>query len=192
MNIKTLAAACALATLGTTAFAQTYVGLGLGIGNTTAACPFGSSCKDNAPAGKALVGFAFPGTDFAVEGIYTHLGTFREHAPAGNASVKIDMLGVGGAWRPQFGAGWGGVVRAGIAYADSKTSLTPPSQPPQGLPARDGSYSNDAWHPYGGVGATYAVTPRLRLEADLDATRVGGTNAVGNVHAFMLGATYGF
>ena len=192
MNIKTLAAACALATLGTTAFAQTYVGLGLGIGNATAACPFGSNCKDNAPAGKALVGFAFPGTDFAVEGIYTHLGTFRERAAAGNANVKIDMIGVGGAWRPQFGAGWGGVVRAGLAYADVKTSLSPPSQPPQGMPPYAGSYSNDAWHPYVGIGATYAVTPSLRLEADLDATRVGGTNAVGNLHAFTLGATYGF
>ena len=194
MKIKTLAAACALATLGTAAFAQTYVGLSLGVGNASGTCPFGSGCKDNAPAGKALIGFAFPGTDFAVEGIYTRLGTFRERSSLGNADARVDMFGVGGAWRPQFGAGWGGVVRAGLAYADVKTSISPSSQPSQGVPGvtQAGSYTNDAWHPYVGVGATYAVTPKLRLEADLDATRVGGTHAVGNVHAFMLGATYGF
>ncbi len=194
MKIKSIAAACALATLGTTAFAQVYVGAGLGAGHASDACPFGTGCKDNAPAGKALVGFAFPGTDFAVEGIYTHLGTARERSARGNADTKIDMFGIGGAWRPQLGAGWGGVMRGGLAYASVKTTLSQSSQPSQGIPGvvGSGSYSNDAWHPYVGIGASYAVTPNLRLEADLDVTRVGGTNAVGNVHTFMLGATYGF
>lgn len=168
--------------------------MGLGTGRASDACPFGVGCKNNATAGKALVGYALPGTDFAVEGIYTHLGTFRERSAAYNADTKIDMFGVGGAWRPQFGSGFGGVVRAGLAYADVKTTYLPSSQPSQGVPSVTDSFtrSNDAWHSYVGLGATYAVTTSLRLEADLDWARVNGTNAVGNVHAFMLGATYGF
>lgn len=194
MKIRTIAVACTLATLGTTAFAQAYVGLSLGSGHASNVCSFGTGCKDNAVAGKALAGYAFAGTDFALEGIYTRLGTFSDRSAQGNADAKIDMFGVGGAWRPQFGAGWGGVVRAGAAYANVKAAFSQSSQAAAGTPVviHTSSSSNDAWHPYVGIGATYAITPNLRLEADLDATRVGATNAVSTVHAFMLGATYGF
>ncbi len=193
MKSKTIAIVSALtfATLGSTAFAQTYVGIGIGASHAGDACAFSEGCKDNAAAGKALVGYAFAGTDFAIEGMYNHLGTFKEHSEVDDANAKIDMFGVGGAWRPQFGAGWGGVVRGGIAYSKVKVDY---SQTFLGTPitTTHGSVTDDAWHPYLGLGVTYALTPQVRLVADLDVTRVGARSSTTNVQSLMLGATYGF
>jgi len=193
MNIKHVAVASALATLGSSAFAQTYVGIGLGASHTCINTYGDSRCADDGVAGKALVGYAWPGTDFAIEGIYSHLGNFRRSWDAGKVDFKIDTLGVGGAWRPQFGpSGWGGVVRAGIEYGTVKGRHT------QVGPDHSGSsvFTSDdgAWQPYLGGGVTYAITPRIKLEGDLDVTRVRANGLHSNtaVASAMLGVTFGF
>jgi hypothetical protein len=190
MSFKTIAAAAALATLGSSAFAQAYVGIGIGAANACVHYDSTGNCADAGAAAKLLLGYALPGTDFAYEGIYTHLGSFKGTSPFGSADVQVDTVGVGGAWRPQFGAGWGGIVRGGVAYGQRKADYTSVLL---GTPITTvhGSSKDDYWVPYLGVGATYAITSRIRLEADLDFSRIGKRSPT-NVNSVMLGATFGF
>jgi hypothetical protein len=190
MKFKIVATALALTTLGASAFAQTYVGLAAGRTNTCVYGPNGD-CTNDATSVKALVGYAWPDTDFAIEGIYTHLGSFKHGSIRGSVDSKIDTLGVGGAWRPQFGAGFGAVLRTGLLVGRARTDYTNiyPGTP---FPSTSSSHSQDFWQPYVGAGLTYAITPRIRLEADVDVTRVKATNSPTNARSWMLGATYGF
>lgn len=190
MTWKTLAAAAAFTVLGSPAFAQTYVGVGVGASHACVHYGAAGDCADASATGRLLAGYALPGTDFAIEGIYTHLGSFKGNSPFGHVDTKVDTLGVGGAWRPQFGAGWGGVLRGGIAYGKARTDYTLVQL---GTPITTvrGSSSDDYWNPYLGLGATYAVAANIRLEADLDLTRIG-KRAPTNVNSLMLGATFGF
>lgn len=191
MTLKTIAAAAALATLGSSAFAQTYLGVGIGASQSCIHYYDASGgCSDAGATGKLLLGYALPGTDFAIEGVYTHMGSFKGTAPFGDVGTKVDTLGVGGAWRPQFGAGWGGVVRGGFAYGKARTEYTL-VQLGTPITTVHGSTSDDYWKPYLGLGATYAVTSNIRLEAGLDFTRVG-KRSPSNVNSLMLGATFGF
>jgi opacity protein-like surface antigen len=188
-----IAAACALATLatlGTSAFAQTYVGVAAGRTNTCIHDPAGE-CTNDATSVKALVGYAWPNTDFAIEGIYTHLGAFKHGSSRGSVDSKVDTLGVGGAWRPQFGGGFGAVVRGGLAVGRARTDYT---NIYLGTPITmtSSSHSQDFWQPYVGAGLTYAVASNIRLEADVDVTRVKATNSPTNARSWMLGATYAF
>ena len=189
MKFKILAA-CALAASGTTAFAQTYVGLAAGRTNTCIYDPAGN-CSNDATSVKALVGYAWPNTDFAIEGIYTHLGAFKHGSTRGSVDSKIDSIGVGGAWRPQFGGGFGAVVRGGLAVGRARSDYTYINL---GTPITmtSSSHSQDYWQPYVGAGLTYAIVPNVRLEADVDVTRVKATNSPTNARSFMLGATYAF
>jgi hypothetical protein len=190
MKFRTLAAMAAFSTLGSAAFAQAYVGIGVGRSHACISYDVVGDCTDSAATAKAFVGYTLPGTDFAIEGIYTHMGSFNGNSSFGGVDTKVDSLGVGGAWRPQFGSGWGGVVRGGFAYGKARSDFT---YVQLGTPITTGHASNtdDYWKPYIGFGATYAVTANIRLEADLDLTRIGARSPT-NVNSIMLGATYGF
>ena len=190
MKFRTLAAMAAFSTLGSAAFAQAYVGIGVGRSHACISYDVVGDCTDSAATAKALVGYALPGTDFAIEGVYTHMGSFNGSSSFGSVDTKVDSLGVGGGWRPQFGARWGGVVRGGIAYGKARSNYAVAEL---GTPITivRVSGSDGYWKPYLGLGATYAVTAHIRLEADLDLTRIG-TRSPTNVNSIMLGATYGF
>lgn len=190
MKFRIAATALALTTLGASAFAQTYVGVAAGRTNTCVHDPAGN-CSNDATSVKTLVGYAWPDTDFAIEGIYTHLGSFKHGSTRGSVDSKIDTLGVGGAWRPQFGAGFGAVLRAGLELGRARTDYT---NVYLGTPilSTSSSHSQDFWQPYGGAGLTYAITRNIHLELDVDVTRVKATNSPTNARSWMLGATYGF
>lgn len=193
MNIKTIAASVALATLGSSAFAQAYVGVGLGGSHTCITSDATGECANGSVAGKALAGYAWPGTDFAIEGIYSRLGTFKHGTDRGTSDVKVDTLGVGGAWRPQFGAsGWGAVVRGGIEYGTVKGHFTMNS--PSTPAIRFATSDDGAWQPYLGGGVTVAIAKDVKLEADLDYTRVraNGLHTNTGVASAMVGVTFGF
>ena len=197
MKFKTIAATLAFATLGTSAFAQTYVGAGVGASHINVTCDDGVDCRYTDVAGKLLVGYALPGTDFALEGSYNRLGTFKENQGDFQLGIQGTSWNLGAAWRPQFGAGWGGVVRAGAAFGTAKTSYSGAVVGATPLPILvNGSESKDSWHPYLGLGATYALTPQVRLAADWDNTRLSasfqGMSATNTVNTFTLGATFGF
>lgn len=192
MNLKTIAAA-ALATLGSSAFAQAYVGIAAGATNACVRTGAIGGCPKDAATVKATVGYTWPGTDFAIEGIVDHLGTFKRDTAAARNDFKVDTLGIGGAWRPQFGAGWGGVLRAGLDYGQVRVSshfypVTSGTQP------ADDSHTNGSWQPYLGAGLTYAISSNLSLEGGLDFNRVraGSVGGAQNATSLTIGLNYRF
>ena len=206
MNHKILTTTLALLTLaGHSAFAQsskstdgtTYVGLAGGVSHFSGACDDGAHCEKNRPAVKVYGGYTIA-NDLSAEITYYQLGTLKESETFGTTNVTArlrgDYWGLGGAWRPELGNGWGGVVRVGAAYSQGKVSGDAGTV--------SISEKRTSWQPYAGIGATYALTKDIKLEADYDFTRVGAqltdptthardryTNSVSN---FMLGATYRF
>jgi OOP family OmpA-OmpF porin len=195
VNRKLIAGSFAFATLASgSAFSQSYVGVAGGVSQINESCAAGISCDKNDTAAKIWGGYTFA-DNISAEVTYYSLGTFKNsttvNGTSASASLKGSYWGLGGAWRPDFGNGWGAVGRLGAAYTQGKLEST-------GF----GSQSRNSWQPYAGIGVTYAVTKDIKLEADYDYTRVGsqftdpntGTNIKGtnNVGAFMFGATFSF
>ncbi len=189
-------ASVAAALVAAPAFSQPYVGAGVGVNHASRACgAFNSTgdavdCDKNRTAVKLTGGYQLPGTPWAGELTYFDLGRYKADTAAGSGSVRGQYWGLGGAYRPDFGNGWGGVARAGAAYGQGKVdySLTG---------GANGSSTHDDWHPYYGLGATYALTKNVKLEADWDNTRLTTrvptfASSSTTVNSFTLGATFGF
>ncbi len=204
MNQKLIAAAAfTLATLASgSAFSQSmqnpqfYVGGNIGVSHANRGCGAidltgaGGDCDKNDTAVKVYGGYQLPGTPFAAELTYFHLGNFNSKEIDGSAKAKDSYWGLGGAYRPDFGGGWGGVARVGAAYGIGKEHYN-------FIDVASGTDTKHDWHPYYGLGVNYALTRNVKLEADWDNTRIstqvpGYASATGVVNTYSVGATYGF
>lgn len=196
MNKTLIAGAVALiAMTSSSAFAQSYVGVNLGASHAHQGCGAAdatgtiTSCDKTDFAYKLYGGYQLPGTDFAGELSYFDLGKFKASGSGASADAKDSYWGLGGAWRPVFGQGWGGVARLGGAYATSKVDYS--------LADVAGEHSKNGWHPYYGLGVNYEIAKNIKVEADWDNTRItsqvptfGSTTAV--VNTYTVGASFGF
>ncbi len=199
MSKTLIAGAVALLSLtaGSSAFAQAYVGGNLGESHANRGCGAGDatgislSCDKNDFAWKLYGGYQLPGTPFAGEVTYFDLGKFKATGTGVSGTAKDTAWGLGGAYRPDFGSGWGGVARVGAAYATGKVDYS------LGEGAGSGDHSKDSWHPYYGLGVNYALTKNLKLEADWDNNRVsaqvpGYASSTSVVNTYSVGASWGF
>ena len=196
VNKTLIAGAVALISLASgSAFAQTYVGGNLGESHANRGCGAAdatvaiTSCDKNDFAWKLYGGYQLPGTPFAGEVTYFDLGKFKGTGTAASATAKDSYWGIGGAYRPSFGQGWGGVARVGAAYGTSKVDYN--------LGEVSGDHSKTGWHPYYGLGVNYEIAKNIKLEADWDNTRItsqvpsyGSSTAV--VNSYTIGASFGF
>jgi len=170
-----------------------YIGAAGGGSHVNGTCSAGITCDNDDTAYKIYGGWTFPG-DFAAELTYYDFGKFTASAPGtgSSASLRGSYWGVGGAWLPQFGtSGWGAAMRLGAAYGEGKLGVT-------GFDTQ----THHEWHPYGGLGVSYAFSKNVKVEADLDWTRIGsqftdpgtGITAKGTdtVRTYMVGASYTF
>jgi len=195
---KTLiAGAVALLTLaGNSAFAQTYVGGNIGESHANRGCGateaggVALNCDKNDFAWKLYGGYQLPGTPFAGEVTYWDFGRYKATGTGFSTSAKDTAWALGGAYRPDFGGGWGGVARLGAAYGTSKVSYS--------LGDGDaGDHSKNGWHPYYGLGVNYALTKNLKLTADWDNNRVTSqipslASSTAVVNTYSIGAQWGF
>ena len=177
MNRKLIATAIALASLASaSAFAAPYVGGSVGLSHVDIE---DCDCDKDGFAAKIFAGYEFT-NNLAAEVTYYSLGKATEQ----DVDFKGAYWGLGGAWRPQFGNGWGGVARAGAAFVTGKIESGPVS------------FSHDSTHPYFGLGVTYALEKNVRLELDFDSTEVThaayGASMTSTVNSLMFGVTYGF
>lgn len=188
--------AIALMSLATgSAFAQTYVGVGVGASHADHGCGAGdetgaiSHCDKNDTAFKLYGGYQLPGTPWAGELTYFDLGRFKGSGTDARGEAKDSYWGLGGAYRPTFGGGWGGVARAGAAYGRSKVDYS--------LADVSGDHTKEGWHPYYGLGVNYEIAKNIKLEADWDNTRITSQvpsyrSSTAVVNTYSLGATFGF
>jgi opacity protein-like surface antigen len=211
MKFKTIAAGGALAALLPAAFAQAYVGFGVGVARLHDSCDYAADCRFTRPAGQVLVGytlfeprrgiepFGFQGGEYAIEASFTDQGAFRESYSPLSLDVKGSAWGIGGAWHRSLGRDWAMVLRLGAAYGTTRTTASGaiPGSPALPLPTIvGGSETNHAWNPYFGIGASHAIAPNVRLEADWNVSTVnakfGTVSSQDKVNTFALGLNFGF
>ena len=197
MNKTLIAGAVALFSLASgSAFAQSYVGGNIGAShadhgcNAAAASGAITSCDKNDFAWKVYGGYQLPGTDFAGELTYFDLGKFKGTGPGASADAKDSYWGLGGAYRPSFGSGWGGVARVGAAYGTSKVDYNLGD-------TLLGEQSKNGWHPYYGLGVNYEIAKNVKIEADWDNTRITSQvptfgSSTNTVNSYTIGASFGF
>ena len=197
MNRKIIGAAFALATLAsTTAFAdpQGYVTVGVGASKVDIDCAGTSSCDDTGTAAKIVGGWEFA-KDFSAEVSYNYLGQMKAGftndpiVGTGDIKIKASYIGLGVAWRPEFGSNFGGLVRVGAAFVNAKADVS--------SSLGGGSESHSSTHPYIGLGLTYAIDKNFGLELTWDRTDVSlddgaGGDSSSTTDTFSLGATYHF
>lgn len=164
-----------------------YVGLGAGASKINAGCDAGVSCDRTDTAIKLYGGWELP-NHLAAELTYFDLGKFKANSDLGSSEAKGSYWGLGGAWRPDFGNGWGGVARLGAAYTEGKVDYS--------LSGVSASETRNSWHPYAGLGVSYEVAKGIKLEADWDntqiSTRVQGATSTNYVNSYTLGASFAF
>jgi hypothetical protein len=195
---KTLiAGAVALISLASgSAFAQSYVGGNIGESHANHGCDAAgasgaiTSCDKNDFAWKLYGGYQLPGTPWAAELSYMDLGKFKGSGNGVSADAKDSYWGLGGAYRPSFGSGWGGVARLGAAYGTSKVDYNLGD-------TLLGEHSKNGWHPYYGLGVNYEIAKNVKIEADWDNTKITSQvptfgSATNVVNSYTLGASIGF
>ena len=179
---------------GSSAFAQTYLGVDLGASHADHGCGAAeatgaiTSCDKNDFAWKLTGGYQLPGTPFAGELTYFDLGKFKGSGAGTGADARDSYWGLGGAYRPVFGGGWGGVARVGAAYGTSKVDYSLDSS---------GDHTRGGWHPYYGLGVNYEIAKNVKIEADWDNTRITSqvpsfASSTNVINTYSIGATFGF
>lgn len=197
VNRKLIAGAFAVAALASgSAFSQTYIGATVGDSHASKGCGAvdatgaSYSCDKNDTAFKLYGGYQLPGTPWAGEVSYFDLGKFNaSSSAAGSANTKGSYWGLGGAYRPDFGSGWGGVARVGMGYGSGKVDYS--------LASGSGGETKHDWHPYYGLGVNYAIARNIKLEADWDNTRLTSqvptfASSTATVNTYSVGASFGF
>jgi hypothetical protein len=164
-----------------------YVGLGAGMSKVNAGCADGVSCDRTDTAIKLYGGWELP-NHFAGELTYFDLGKFKANNGTDSTEAKGSYWGIGGAWRPVFGNGWGGVARVGAAYTEGKVDYS--------IAGVNGSETRNDWHPYYGLGVNYEISKGIKLEAAWDNTQIStralGASSTNYVNSYTLGASFAF
>lgn len=198
MNRTFTAGVFALATLASTsAFSQAYVSGAVGGSHASIDCSGADSCSNNATAAKAIVGYDF-GNRLAVEGMIVSLGSPHGVAEGVRVDIKSSFWGLGVAYRPDFGNNWSGVARLGAAFTTSRIEGSQAS-----VDANGGvdlfqivAQSYHSTSAYAGLGVAYAVAKDVKIEADLDSTRIsvfsGTDRQTARVIDYTVGVTFQF
>jgi OmpA-OmpF porin, OOP family len=178
LHSAALAGGLAAMLVAPSAFAQGYVGGGLGPSRINIDCSGLDSCDKSSTGGKVYGGFLFA-PQFGAELVYFDWGKAKasgvfdvsgEVAPVvGAAEVKGDGVGVGAAWFVPFATGWDGVARLGVLRNKGKTTVSA-----VGLSARETFTSTEA---YAGFGVGYRATPNLTVTGEMDFSRLKYTDS---------------
>lgn len=160
-----------------------YVNVAGGRAHLNADCTGLSSCKTNSSATKLIGGYRFA-NGLGLEGGYVNFGKFSASDVGLAERLKASALTFGGIYTADFGHGWGLNLRLGMAQVRTKYNGV------FGNSTVDASASTTKL--YSGLGLQYAVTPSVKLELALDATKASFDDASGNLRLVTFGATFGF
>lgn len=176
---------------------QWYVGAAGGPGNFDINCDAGN-CDRSGTAWKLYGGFRFP-NHTGGELAYVRLGDAHadalHHTGLADAKVEGGYWALAGVWAPEFGGGFGGKVKLGIAASDSTTTGVEAG-------AAGGADRTKFPHVYAALGLGWKLGQHVELTADYDYSRISYRNVVAgsDLHlkqtvdagAFMFGANYAF
>jgi OmpA-OmpF porin, OOP family len=177
-------AAVAASLISTGAMAQAYVSGAVGQGHTNVDCSGTTSCSNNGTAYRLIGGYGFS-NGLAAELGYLSFGKAEASVSGVSAELKAKAVTLGVAFRAKVASDWELGARVGVASV--KTTIS-------GSVAGFGSGSDSQTkaQPYVGIGAGYALTKNLTLEASADFSRAQYEDEKADVRALMVGARYTF
>ena len=185
-SLQTVAAVAALL-WSSGAYAQIYIGAGVGQASLNENCASTTSCSTTKVDAKFFGGYRFT-PNWAAELNYIGFGKATATANSGGSSASVDIkstaLGVGVAYFGAFSPQWIGVARLGIARVKSDVTGSL-----GGLSASDSASSGKAYY---GLGIGYVLSRNFVIDAAFDGSKVeyGGQSA--NVRLLSAGVTYSF
>lgn len=183
MKKLALAIAAMASLTASTAFAQAYVGGGIGQGHLNIDCSGASSCDTSSTGYKLFGGYKFTPN---IAGELTYFDWGKADISGSGATLKLrgKGVGIGAAFSGNFATQWSGVARVGIVSNRLKADAT--------LGSLAGSDSESSTNAYAGVGVGYEFSKNLSLTAALDLSRAKIDGESGNIRLVTVGLTYGF
>lgn len=173
--------------LSSAAFAQGYVGLGVGPGKLDFDCADATTCDTTSTGWKLFGGYKFS-PNWGVEVNYFDFGKAVASLDTGegilSGEVKGTGLGAGVALFAPFAPDWSGVARLGIASTKAKVSGTF-----AGTSATDSETSTNAYY---GLGLGYAVSKNVSVDAAIDFSKIKYAGESVKTRLFSVGLTYSF
>lgn len=160
-----------------------YVSVAGGVTHLNLDCTGATTCDRKGSGGKVVVGYDF-GNNFSLEGGYVTFGKATGADAGIGATIKPSAWLLGGRLSLPLSSTWGMNVRVGAAQVKTKVDAR--------LGTATGSASETKTKTYVGLGATYAVSPSVKLELAVDATQSAFATEKGTVRLFSLGATFAF
>lgn len=186
MNLKSVFAALAVGVACSQALAAgagPYVGIGAGTTRFDADCSGTSACDNSDTGYKIVGGYKFDET-MAAELTYFNLGKATATYLGVDAEIKTTAIGLGMAFRGNFGSAWSGVARLGLASVSTDIDVR--------YGPHAGSDSERTAKVYAGLGLAYAVTSALKIEAAWDFTQTEYEDQKGRVDLLSIGLVYDF
>ncbi|MFZ6752867.1 outer membrane beta-barrel protein [Undibacterium sp. Dicai25W] len=189
-NTKTMSAVVALFafTFSANSMAQAYVGGTVGQARWETSCSQASFCDTYDTSFSVLGGYHF-NANWGTEASYTSLGTIHASSytatgPAA-ASIKAKGFDLSGVYRHQIMEKVEGFAKVGIAFTKAETNGYAGGWPING--------SLNSTKPVFGFGATYAITPRVALRAEISSRKVDMTTTTSTTaNNFSIGLQAGF
>ena len=179
MNKFAWIAAAAMIGASGGAFAQGYVGLGVGSAKFNIDCTGATNCRGTDTGSKFFGGYRFM-PNLAAELGYMNFGRGKRTAGGSTGTIRNSSIGIGVAFSGNFAQDWSGVARLGLARVKTEAS---------GVAGNTSQSSSNA---YGGLGVGYAVTKMVSLDAALDFTKGKLVGQSGGLRLFSVGATFNF
>jgi OmpA-OmpF porin, OOP family len=182
-------AAAVLLMSASAAFAQAYVGAGIGPSHINVDCAGTVTCDRSDTGFKLFGGWRFSG-GLAGELTYFDWGKARATVNLPEVGLATGELtgkgiGLGLAYFAPFTTQWQGVVRVGIASNKATGTGTLGD-------GSSGSISETSTQPYLGLGIGYLLRKNLSIDAALDISRLELLGGRANTRLLTVGLTYSF
>lgn len=160
-----------------------YGAAAIGSARLNVDCSGTSSCDATDTGAKLTAGYAL-GQGLSVEASYLSFGKFRAAEGGTALSAKPTAFALALAYEAPLGSDWALVGRLGVAQVRTKISAR--------VGNVGGSDSDSRAKLYAGVGLSYAISPAVKLELGVDATKASYAGETGNLRLVSLGAKFAF
>ncbi|WP_374676299.1 porin family protein [Ideonella sp.] len=181
---KTASILALVATLFTTgAMAQGYVSADAGVSSVDLECDGAATCDDSGTTFRLTGGYGFY-DNLSAELAYVDYGKAKAADPGVSLSMRVSGFQLGLAYRLPLADAWGLNFRAGIASLKTKADAT--------FEGLSGSTSETNTQPYFGIGADFALSKTLKLQAGYEMTKAELEGEKTDLSALTVGLRFDF
>jgi len=187
--MKNMIVATCMAVIAGSAAAQVSVEAAFGATNLDMDCAGATYCKNNGSGAKLVLGYVVA-PNISVEAGYVNFGEAKGRAPYEgylvDLTLKSSAFYIGGAARGEFGRGFSGVARMGIAQVKTTTDAN--------IGIYSASESDSKANVLFGLALEYALTTKLKATAGIDFTQspIAEGDTTATLRLISAGLQYNF